>query len=90
MKHKPRTIEERIRAIALSKIKVRITGRTRSKTGFEVVAPTFEETEFNGGQFKVVIRRINIHFKSKQEALQNMLARVRCMSQIQITIKAKQ
>lgn len=74
MKRRPRTIEERIRAIALSKIKVRITKRTRSTAGFTVESPDPDLS-------KVAVL-------TKAHALQNLLARVRCMPTINLTIKA--
>lgn len=55
-------IEKRIRAIAAKKVKVVITGKTRNREGFEVIGPS--------GPDKLC--------RTKKEALQNLLARLRC------------
>jgi hypothetical protein len=75
VKRKPRPIEDRIREIASSKIKIRITGRTKSSNGFII-------EEIRDG----IVVTINQAW-SKAEALQFLLAKVRCMDVTRLNIK---
>lgn len=65
--------EQRIRRIAASKIKVRITKRTRSKGGFYVWTPFYPAT----------------YCKTKREALQMLLAQTRCVRDLEFYITPK-
>jgi hypothetical protein len=62
-------IEDRIRKAAASKVRVKITGRVRSKKGFIV--------NFPGGCCTVI---------TKAEALQMLLAKVRCSNRLDFEI----
>ena len=63
------TIEQRIRNTVVKKIKVHITNRKRSSTGFEVICLNEQS-----------------HATTKAQALQMLLAKVRCMDEIKIAI----
>lgn len=73
------TIETRIRTEAASKIRVRITGRSRSKNGFDITfAKLPDNVTASGGYRKNV--------PSKREAMAHLLTVLRCMSPIEISI----
>jgi hypothetical protein len=74
------SIQERIRAEAAAKIRVRITGRSRSSTGFDV---TFSKLADNTGTGSGGIRK---NVPSKQQALTHLLTVLRCMNPIEITV----
>ena len=64
-------IEKRIRQIAAKKIKVIITGKVRNRDGFEVIGPS--------GPDKLC--------RTKKEAIQFLLARLRCDAEVVWQIK---
>lgn len=75
-----KTLEEKIRAEAASKIRVRITSRKRSAKGFNVTFAKAADTSTGaGGGYQK-------HAVTKREALQNLFAVLRCMSPIEISI----
>lgn len=61
------SIEKRIQQIAAKKIKVIITGKTRNQDGFRVVGPG---NGING--------TVTTHHRTKKEALNALLVRIRC------------
>lgn len=65
-------IEKRIRAIAAKKVKVIITGKTRNRDGFKASYPSTGETTH----------------RSKKEALQALLATIRCSPELVFRIEA--
>lgn len=76
------TIEDRIRKVVASKIKVRITGRTRSPEGFciSIVCTAGNPIEVEHLEMA----------PTKAQALQRMLAIVRCMKTIKFSITPNQ
>lgn len=70
-------IAQRIRAIAEQKIKVRITGKKRSRGGFYVWYPVGEHSAPGSKA------------RTKNEALQMLLAKVRCMPEIEFLITVR-
>lgn len=70
-------IEQRIRKVAASKIKVRITKRIRSKGGFYVWFPVEKGCQGFGTA------------KSKAEALQMLLAKARCFDGVDFSITVR-
>lgn len=68
-------IEDQIRAKAHWKIRVWITGRTRSRKGFTVTIGIIGDTTCR-----------TFHARTKKEALAILLAEVRCLPQLQLRI----
>ena len=75
------TIQQRIRQTARSKIKVTITGRTRSKGGFYVWFPAPRDNELPIGGC--------VTAKTKREALQLLLAKARCFAELEFSITVR-
>lgn len=75
------TIEQRIRKIAASKIKVRITGRTRSRGGFYVHYPIEKEA----GTIALACQIA----RTKREALAVLVTKLRCMPEMELEIKVR-
>lgn len=75
-------IEQRIRAKAREKIKVRITGKKRSQGGFYVW--WYERDGCGVGDARISIH--NATAKTKKEALQMLLAKVRCFAELDFAI----
>lgn len=70
-------VQSRIRQIAGDKVKVRITSRRRSKGGFYVWSPAIE-----------IKQRIDVA-KTKAEAEQMLLAKIRCLEELEFQITVR-
>lgn len=74
------SIEDKIRAEAAAKIRVRITGRSRSQHGFDI---TFSKLADNTGTGSGGYRK---NVPAKRRALAHLLTVLRCMNPIEISI----
>lgn len=74
----PKTIEDRIRQASKRRVRVNITGRTRSSTGFEVEFP-----EDTAAGLMLCTRTV----PTKAEALSILLVKAQCAPTLNFTIK---
>ncbi len=73
------TIVARIRREAAAKIQVRITKRVRSRSGFDITFSKVKDQTGTGGGYRK-------QAQTRREALQHLLAVLRCMSPIEISV----